>query len=113
MVVCGKPRFQDNQFDTLLTPTVLFEILSPSTEDDDRGRKFLFYRGIESLREYVVLAQNRPAVERYKREGDEWRLSAWDSIDATVRLDSIDVSIPLAEVYARVEFPTAGEDGRP
>jgi Uma2 family endonuclease len=73
-VVCGEPRFLDNVFDTLLNPTVIIEVLSPSTEAYDRGRKFAHCREIVSLREYALVSQDRMAVDWYRREGETWTL---------------------------------------
>ncbi len=75
VVVCGEPRFEDDELDTLLNPTVIVEVLSPSTEAADRGRKFASYRRLASLQEYVLVAQDRACVERYTRQGDEWLLT--------------------------------------
>jgi Uma2 family endonuclease/catechol 2,3-dioxygenase-like lactoylglutathione lyase family enzyme len=69
-IVCGEPRFLDGVFDTPVNPTVLVEVLSPSTEADDRGEKFARYRRLESLREYVLVAQDRARVERFTKRGD-------------------------------------------
>jgi Uma2 family endonuclease len=102
-VVCERPRFLEGTFDTLVNPTVIVEILSPSTEVDDRGRKFAHYRRIASLREYVLVAQDRPLIERYRRQGEEWVLSECNRLDDELRLESIGCRIPLREVYARVE----------
>ena len=66
-IVCDGPRFEDNVFDTLLNPQVVMEVLSDSTEKYDRGAKFRHYRQIASLKEYLLVAQDRPLVERYTR----------------------------------------------
>jgi Uma2 family endonuclease len=70
VVVCDEPRFGDDRQDTLLNPTVIIEVLSPSTEADDRGEKFVYYRRIPSLQEYVLVSQNTPRIERFVRQGD-------------------------------------------
>ena len=76
VVVCGEPRVLDNQMDTLLNPSVLVEVLSPSTEDYDRGRKFEQYQSIESLREYLMLASDRVHADLYTRQPDgRWLLA--------------------------------------
>ena len=75
-VACGEPEFEDAEVDTLLNPRVIVEVLSPSTADYDRGRKFTHYRRLPSLREYVLISQECPLVEHYVRQGqDEWLLS--------------------------------------
>lgn len=101
-VVCGEPRFLDKEVDTLLNPTVIVEVLSPSTEAYDRGRKFEHYRRLASLREYVLVAQDRVLVERYTRQGDNWLLTELSRLDGVLRLESIGCEIPLEAVYERV-----------
>ena len=83
-VVCGKPEFEDGQMDTLLNPTVLVEILSSSTEAYDRGDKFSGYRKIHSLREYSLVSQDKPLIERYIRQGDAWVLTETEGLDGVV-----------------------------
>ncbi len=107
-VVCGDPEFEDEQFDTLTNPTVLFEVLSDSTESWDRGGKFRQYRDIPSLKEYVMVTQDRASVERYIRQIDGgWLLQEIESTEASVRFDSIDVMVPLAETYRNIRFEDA------
>ena len=96
----------DDQFDTLLNPTVIVEVLSPTTESYDRGKKFGHYRRLESLKEYVLVAQDEVLVERYLRQGEDWLLTDSRSIDDTLSLTSIDCHVPLREIYARIEFPS-------
>lgn len=103
VVVCGEPRFEDDVFDTLLNPTLIVEVLSPSTKDYDRGGKWEKYRQIDSLRDYLVVSQDRVYVERYTRQGERfWLLSEASDVGDTVRLDSIDCTLKLADVYAQV-----------
>lgn len=105
VVVCGEPRFEDDHEDTLLNPTLIVEVLSPSTEDYDRGRKFAHYRQIGSLAEYVLVAQEKHHVERFRRqETGEWLLWETDRPDDTVSLASIGSELALVEVYDKVEF---------
>ncbi len=107
-VVCGKPEFEDGHFDTLLNPTLLVEILSPSTEASDRGRKFAEYRGIPSLLEYLLVSQELPRIERYARQAEGWLLTVVEGFDATVKLDAIGCALDLREVYRKVlEEPRA------
>lgn len=104
-VVCGEPEFEDNQFDTLTNPMVLFEVLSASTELWDRSGKFRQYREIPSLREYVMITQDRASVERYIRQADGgWLLQEIQSIEDSVEFDSIAVTIPLSEIYRNIRF---------
>jgi Uma2 family endonuclease len=103
VVVCGEPRFADAELDTLLNPTLIVEILSPTTEATDRGRKFAHYRQLESLAEVLLIAQDRVAVEHYSRlpEGG-WRLHEATGLDDRVILPAIGCELPLSEVYERV-----------
>jgi Uma2 family endonuclease len=110
VAVCGEPEFQDGEFDTLLNPTLIIEVLSPSTESKDRNRKFAGYRRLKSLREYVLISQSEVLVEKYVREGENWIYTALDNLEDTLHLVSIDCAVPLKEIYAKVEFPERGED---
>ena len=105
VVVCGKEQFEDTQLDTLLNPTLIIEVLSDSTEAYDRGRKFEHYRHLDSLIEYVLIAQHRPHVESYRRQPDhQWLLTECHGLEGTLRLQSIDCDLALAEVYDKVEL---------
>ncbi len=101
-VVCGTPQFEDTQVDTLLNPTLLIEVLSPSTEAYDRGSKFAHYRKINSLQEYLLVSQEQPSIERYVRRGDVWILSEVTGIEASMTLESIDCIVSLREIYDKV-----------
>jgi Uma2 family endonuclease len=105
IVVCGEPRFLDEHVDTLLNPTLIIEVLSPTTETYDRGKKAGHYRRIESLKEYVLVAQDEVHVERYLRQGDDWLLTDLRSIDDILSLTSIECHVPLREIYTRIQFP--------
>jgi len=113
-VVCGEPRFQDREVDTLLNPLVIVEVLSPTTEAYDRGVKFRHYRRIGSLREFVLISQERMLVERYTRQGNDWVLSDLTDPDQVLKLESIGCEIPLNRIYAKVTFPeTTGASEEP
>ncbi len=108
VVVCGKEQFDDTHLDTLLNPTLIVEILSESTEAYDRGRKFEHYRKLDSLAEYVLIAQNRPHIESYRRQADQqWLLTECSELDGTLRLPSIDCDLALVEIYDKVELPNS------
>src|SRR5918996_2965204 len=103
-VTCG-PAANTRQH--LPEPVLIVEVLSPSTEDHDRGRKVPDYRAIASLQEILLVASGERRVELWRREGDHWRVD--DLIgETTVRLESCDASIPLAAIYAHVDL--AGTD---
>jgi Uma2 family endonuclease len=107
IVVCGDPVFLDDEFDTLMNPLVLIEILSDSTESYDRGQKFQNYRSIDSLREYVLISQRSPSIEKYVKHGDGfWMLSEASGIDSSITLEAVDCTLPLADVYDKVNFDT-------
>ena len=104
-VVCGEPALQDDEADVLLNPTVIVEVLSPTTEGWDRGGKFERYRERESLQEYLLVAQDRAHVERYARQpSGEWLLSVVDGLDRSLTLPSIGCRLELARVYHMVTF---------
>jgi Uma2 family endonuclease len=120
-VVCGKPILADAHQDILLNPSVIFEVLSSSTESYDRGLKFQQYRTIESLKDYILVNQNRVLIEQFIRQADNtWTLRDYQQPGEELKIDSIGVRIPLALIYERVEltppdsqssgiFPAPGE----
>lgn len=102
-VVCGTPELEDERLDTLLNPTVVVEVLSPSTAEYDRERKWELYRRLPSLRDSLLVSQDEPAVARYRRgEGGIWLFEVAEGTDAAVELGSIGVRLPLADLYERV-----------
>lgn len=103
--LCSAPELEDDTADTLLNPSVIVEVLSPSTEAYDRGAKFAHYQSIEALQAYVLVAQDQLRIEVFlRREHGNWLYSVADIPEATVRLDSIDSELILAEVYEGVRF---------
>jgi Uma2 family endonuclease len=105
VVVCGEPRFEDDYVDTLLNPTVIIEVLSESTELYDRGKKFGFYRTLESLAEYLLVAQDEMRIEQFVRQSDgRWLLSEHRSPEEAVEIASLQCSLELGEVYDKVDF---------
>lgn len=106
VIVCGEPLLEDDHFDTLLNPTVLIEVLSKSTEHYDRGKKFYLYRTIESLAEYLLIAQDEYRIEHYTKEPDSpWMLSEHRSPEGVIELASIQCTLALREVYDKVSLP--------
>ncbi|MDQ2693829.1 MAG: Uma2 family endonuclease [Pseudomonadota bacterium] len=105
VALCGPARFDDALKDTLVNPTLIIEVLSPSTASYDRGEKFGRYRQIDSLTEYLLIAQDRPLVEHYVRQANsQWLLAEHRGLQETVRLPSIDGELALAEIYDKVEL---------
>ncbi|WP_165231694.1 Uma2 family endonuclease [Aquisphaera insulae] len=115
VVTCGGPRFQDGVHDTLLNPSLIVEVLSDSTESHDRGFKTIQYRRLESLRTYVLISQKSMLVEWHTRVGaDLWAIRVAIGADGVLDLGdalAVPVSIPLAEIYDRVEFAPVPSDG--
>jgi Uma2 family endonuclease len=102
--LCETPQLEDADLDTLLNPSVIVEVLSPSTEAYDRGAKFAHYQTIDSLQEYVLVAQDTPRIEIYRRQASgDWLYSVAETPEATVRLDVIDCELALAAVYEGVQ----------
>ena len=105
VVVCGQPRFRaDAKPSTLQNPMLIFEVLSPSTEDIDRGRKFAQYLQLPSLEGYFLVSQDRPRVESYTRQADGWLYQDHVGLDAKLRIDAIGVSLSLEDIYHKVPF---------
>ena len=101
VVVCGKPEFTDEAADTITNPKAIVEVLSPSTANYDHGGKFALYRRLPSFEEYVLIAQDQPNVEVFRKTPDgRWLLTIYEGRDAVARLDSLDIALPLAELYA-------------
>ncbi|MEK6408854.1 MAG: Uma2 family endonuclease [Acidobacteriota bacterium] len=113
VVVCGEPQFLDEHRDVLVNPRVIIEVLSPSTEAFDRGEKFLRYRThLDSLTDYVVVAQNRPLVEHFARQPNgQWVIAATATdLSESVVLSSIGCTLRLSEVYDRIVFAGLPDD---
>ena len=104
VVACGGPQFIDGQLDTLLNPTVVMEVLSPATANDDRSWKFAHYRRLETLTDYVMLSQFQPFIEHYTRRENQWVLTEVVGLDAVLKVPSLECDLPLSAIYERVEF---------
>ncbi|MCB1178231.1 MAG: Uma2 family endonuclease [Leptospiraceae bacterium] len=107
-IVCGKPILLDNKFDTLTNPTVLIEVLSPSTQDYDKGSKFTFYREIDSLKEYILVDSIKYKVEKFKKlEQGDWLFTETKE-DEELKIESIDCTLSLKDIYEGVEREEVG-----
>jgi Uma2 family endonuclease len=110
-VVCGTPIFDDSKQDTLLNPLIVVEILSPSTERYDRGKKFQNYRTVATLQEYLLVSQDDYHIEHYINQNDgNWLLASYDGRDASLQLKAIDCTLLLDDVYNKVDIDTLEED---
>jgi Uma2 family endonuclease len=107
-VICGRhePDPNDDAGETINNPRLIVEVLSPSTEGYDRGEKFNRYLQLASLQEYVLVSQNVPRVETYFRQADgTWLFTPVSGLEAAAKLRTVEIELPLAGVYAGVEFP--------
>jgi Uma2 family endonuclease len=105
MVVCGRPQFAQNRIDTLTNPIVIVEVLSRSTRGYDRGQKFEFYRTIETFEDYVLIDQDRVHIEYFHKLADgRWILAVFNTLEATLTIESIDFEIPLSRIYHKVDW---------
>ena len=112
VAVCEEPRFLDGTLDTLLNPAVIVEVLSASTQDYDRGTKFALYRTIETLRDYVLISQDRVRVEHYARQGAfQWLLTEYAEPGDALSLPSVGVTLLLSDIYRKVRFTAAPAPG--
>ena len=102
IVCCGEPQFEDNVFDTLLNPTLVVEVLSPSTEVYDRGEKFRHYQELASLKEYILVSQDRVRVEQYRLAKTQWVQTEFQAREDVLPLPSIGCELPLRDIYRRV-----------
>lgn len=118
-VFCGEVKRERRVRDLMLNPTVLVEVLSPSTESYDHTTKWENYRRIPSLREFLLISQDEPLVERYARHDDGmWRFDKTTGLDAAIRLESIGVELELRDIYegtleGDAGLPGGAEDGAP
>ena len=106
-VVCGERRYDTSANPhSLLNPQAIFEVLSPSTEAFDRGDKFTRYQTIESLADYVLVASERTMVQHFARQATGgWLYQEFHAPTDVVKLASVEIQLPLAEIYEGVTFP--------
>lgn len=105
-IVCGEPQFHDKKKDVLTNPKVIFEVLSPSTAEYDRSKKFIRYRmGNETLTDYVLVSQEYCFIEHFRKQSDgNWMYQSLGEISDILRIDAIDCELSLSEIYDRVEL---------
>ncbi len=105
MVICGKIEFAENRKDAVTNPVLIIEVLSPGTESFDRGKKFEYYQMIPSLKEYVLVSQETPAVETYLRQDkNQWLYTVAKGLDETILFSSLEYEIALKDIYHKVNF---------
>ncbi|MDQ3747898.1 MAG: Uma2 family endonuclease [Acidobacteriota bacterium] len=106
-IVCGKPQFHQNRTDTITNPQILIEVLSKSTEAKDRTGKFWSYQLLDSFQEYILVSQDKAAVEQFVRQADgSWRYLAVIGEESVLRLMTVEAELNLKEVYQAVDFET-------
>jgi Uma2 family endonuclease len=108
MVVNGQPELNSDRTDEILNPLLIVEVLSPSTEADDRGEKFRKYRSIPSFCEYLLVSQTEPYIEQYYKHepqnNERWEWQVYEQIDRSILLHSLNVELPIREIYRRINF---------
>ena len=103
-IVCGALIYHPGRRDTVTNPILVAEVLSPSTEGDDRNKKRANYQTIPTLQHYLLLTANRPRVELYTREEAGWRFEAWEDREAIIPLPALNLTLTLAEIYKSADF---------
>lgn len=107
MIIQGEPIYQGSNKTIVTNPFLILEVLSNSTKDYDRGRKFLYYRSIPEFREYILIDQYSYHIEQFaKNSNNKWVLTEYDSEDAILVLESLEFQIPLRDIYERIIFET-------
>jgi len=102
LIVCDETEPEDDKFDTLTNPAVIFEILSPSTRSIDKGRKFFFYQQIPSLQEYIMVDSLKRFIQLARKQPDQsWKVETLDEKNAILFIRTINFELPLDEIYKR------------
>ncbi|MDX1521377.1 MAG: Uma2 family endonuclease [Anaerolineae bacterium] len=105
MVICGNIEFVEGRDDTVTNPVVIIEVLSKSTEGYDRGVKFELYRALTSLQDYILIDQAKIHVEHFHKLDDgRWVLQEFNSLENSLPIKTIEVSIPLKRIYHKVTW---------
>ncbi len=106
VALCGEPEFENTRPQTLLNPMVVFEVLSSSTEHKDTGEKFDEYLQNPTLTDYVLVAQDAMRVRHVHRISEnDWQVFSYTQPEDILHLESLDVSLTLADIYAEITFP--------
>jgi Uma2 family endonuclease len=104
MVICGQVQTDPRQQDTVMNPKVIVEVLSDSTQEYDRNEKFKMYRNIPSLEHYLMIEQDQPYIESYRREGRFWVLETLEGLESVLKLRSINLDVSFSEIYAQIDW---------
>lgn len=105
MVIKNEPIYTDKSKTTVTNPILITEVLSKSTQNYDRSDKFTYYRSLPTLQEYVLISQNSSHAMQYSKiEEGKWLLSEYNTEDAVIKINSLDINIELSELYSSVDF---------
>jgi Uma2 family endonuclease len=105
VVICGEPQVVKESGDSIVNPIILIEVLSPNNAFIDTGKKMIHYKQIPSLKEYLLVPQNSYVIGHHiKQDDDRWDYGEYSGISETVRLHSINVTIPIRDIYDKVVF---------
>ncbi len=104
MIFEGEPQLNGDRRDEVLNPILIVEVLSSSTADYDRESKFRMYRSIPSFREYLLVEQDEPFVERYSKQNQGWLLSDFNNLERSIPLESVGKELPMREIYRGIVF---------
>ena len=112
VVIRGEPEYLDDRQDVVINPAVIIEVLSESTEARDRGAKFHRYQTWSpTLTDYVLVSQVTPLIEHFQRQADDsWSYHIYQGIEDSFTIKSINCTLKLAEVYARIAFPEESDE---
>ncbi|MEM1094161.1 MAG: Uma2 family endonuclease [Bacteroidota bacterium] len=105
VVVCDPPEYTDEKPPSLLNPTLIVEVISPSTGEVDRSEKLRAYTRLASVQAYWIVEQESPQVTTYERQGEVWALGLVDGLEADVRSEALGLSIPMRDIYDQVDLP--------
>jgi Uma2 family endonuclease len=103
-VVCGPSQYSPRIAHAIINPTVVFEVLSPSTEAFDRGRKFRMYKALPSLTDYVLVSQDEALAEHFVRHERQWIINTVDEPSGLIQLSSIGCELRLSDLYEGVDL---------
>jgi Uma2 family endonuclease len=104
-IICGKPELEDDKFDTARNPAVIFEVLSGSTKEYDKGDKFLYYQRIPSLQEYITIDSLKKYAVIYSRQStDLWKIENFEDSNSILPIKTIDYKLSFDDLYFEVEF---------
>ncbi len=104
-IICGEIETTDDKFDTVTNPSVIIEILSASTRDYDIGKKFMLYREIESLKEYILIdSEHLLIIKHIKNPDNSWLMTEYKNMEDSFLISTIDLEMKLEDVYLGVKF---------